>query len=82
MFVSETSKLKAPLHCEMFRAICLAMFWRLVAGHASCTKISQCNIPATAKTLRDKSHKPLPKVNTFRELVSRSILAVAGYVTL
>ena len=42
---------KALLHCEMFRATCLAMFWRHRGG-TSCTKqFHSVTYPATAKTV-------------------------------
>ena len=52
--------LKALLHCEMFRATCLAMFWQHCGG-TRCMKHFSVTYPATAKIVaRQVSRKVAP----------------------
>ena len=58
-------QLKAPLHCEMFPATCLAMFWRHCGG-TSCTKQFQSvTFPATAKIVARQVARKVGLNSTF-----------------
>ena len=78
-------RLKALLHCEMFRVTCLAMFWWNCGGKNGHKTFHSVTYPATAKIVMTKVARAVAKVelsSTFRSTCLAMILAVAGYVRL
>ena len=76
-----SSFVKALLHCEMFRATCLAMFWRHCGG-TSCMRHFSVTYPATAKIVAKQVARAVAesriKFYFFVQLVSQRFWPLQG----